>query len=66
MLNQNPLHEIAFLEKVQNPGHPNVVRLTAALEDGEFLAVLGVIEFPGIFIPPTKSFLFFVRANARK
>lgn len=30
------MREAAFLGKMQDPGHPNVVGLAAALEDGRF------------------------------
>lgn len=34
------MREAAFLTLVQDPGHPNVVGLAAALQDGRFLLAL--------------------------
>lgn len=41
---QNPLHEIAFLMRMQDPGHPNVVGLAEALDDGG-LSIAGLMGF---------------------
>eukprot|EP00903_Cladosiphon_okamuranus_P018341 g16873.t1 len=37
---EDPLHEIAALLKVQHPGHPHVLKMVEALDDGETVYLL--------------------------